>query len=122
MKWMTALAFAALMAGSAAAQNRQAEGVDVAQAAERLTTRMTGELGLSAEQAQQVNTINVKYLEKTMTMRDAPNQTVDGMDKTALLHARDAELKGVLTAEQYEKMMSMKGARPAGTQPTKPVQ
>ena len=117
---MTALA--ALLAGSASAQSNKGAGVDVAASAERLTTYMTTELGLSTDQAQQVKAINVKYLEKTMVMREAKDQTVDGMDKTALLDARDLELKGVLTTEQYDKMMSAKGPRPAKTAaPAHPV-
>ncbi|MBP8823685.1 MAG: hypothetical protein KBH07_08580 [Flavobacteriales bacterium] len=121
MKWMTALAFTALLAGSAAAQSKNGEVINVAQAAERLTTRMTDELGLSPEQAQQVNAVNVKYMEKTMVMRDAKDETVDGLDKAGLLAARDQELKGVLTADQFTKMMSMQGAGPAKATSTKEV-
>ena len=121
MKWMTALAFSALLAGSTMAQSKPGDGIDVAQAAERLTARMTTELSLSTDQSQQVHAINVKYLEKTMVMRDAADQTVDGMDKTGLLAARDEELKAVLTPEQFEHMISTKGVGPAKASGTKAV-
>lgn len=122
MKWMISLALAATMGASAFAQGgNKGGGINIPEAAERLTTRMTQELGLTTEQAAQVQAINVKFLEQTMVMRDKEADSHRGTDKAAVLEARDQELKVVLTADQFQKMKEMQGTRARTTPDGQPI-
>ena len=121
MKWMMTLALAAALAGSAHAQDKDRTGFNVPEAAQRLTARMTEELGLSTDQAAQVQALNEKYLRKTMVSREEAAGETGKPDKQAILAESERDLKGVLTARQFEKMQQMQGARPARTPEGKPI-
>ncbi|HRN36431.1 MAG TPA: hypothetical protein PLV70_07855 [Flavobacteriales bacterium] len=122
MKWMISLALAATMGASAFAQGgTKGGGINIPEAAERLTTRMTQELGLSPQQAEQVQALNVKFLEQTMVQRDQGAEGHRGVDKVAILEARDQELKAVLTADQFQKMKEMQGTRARTTPDGQPI-
>lgn len=113
MKWMMTLALAAALAASAQAQDKDRNGINVPEAAQRITAQMTEQLGLTTEQVAKVQALNEKFLEKTMVARDEAAKETGRQDKQAILAERERELKEVLTAEQFEKMRQAQGARPA---------
>ena len=78
-------------------------------AAQRLTERMQTELGLSEAQTAQVSAINLRYAERGQALRDQ-----SGGDRRATMQAaqalqseRNAELKTILTAQQYTQLEKM---------------
>ncbi len=125
---MMAMAAALLMAPQLQAQDkstspdmhhaRQHDGKgkaqkDPAARAEDTTERMTKQLGLSEEQAAKVAVINSTYAEKMKAER-AQSEADREARKTrmrAMKDARDAELKNVLTPEQFEKMLAQREAQ-----------
>ena len=77
--------------------------------AERQTEKMTTELGLTAEQTEQVGAINRRYAERGQQLRQQA-----GGDRRATMQAartlqteRNAELKAVLTAAQFTQLEKM---------------
>lgn len=85
-----------------------------AQRAEKRTEAMTEELGLNDEQSAKVESINGTF---TAGMAKLKQSGVDEDARKAqmksLRETRDAELKSVLTAEQYSKMMEQRRAKRA---------
>ncbi|MBL8000366.1 MAG: hypothetical protein JNL05_00270 [Flavobacteriales bacterium] len=77
--------------------------------AKRHTERMTQELGLTAEQSAKVGDINLRYVDVLADLK-ASGQDKEVMKEQgkALRDKRDEELKLVLTAEQYSKMMTLR--------------
>lgn len=77
--------------------------------AKRHTERMTQELGLTAEQSAKVGDINLRYVDVLADLK-ASGQDKEVMKEQgkALRDKRDEELKLVLTAEQYAKMMTLR--------------
>lgn len=100
---MIGLALALFTIGAAHAQAKQQRTPD--DRAKRQTERMTEELGLNADQATRVEAINAKYAEKGQAMRiEHKEKMADMKGKGAELHdARMADMKAVLTTEQYAK-------------------
>lgn len=76
---------------------------------ENHTEVMVKELGLSAEQTPKVEQINTRFA-KAMSDLKATGLDETSMNKraTVLRDGRDRELKGVLTPEQYEKMLTLR--------------
>ena len=86
----------------------QAQGKAPKSAAERAaqsTRHMTKELGLSAEQASQVEVISLKYAQQGEARRveREADRTAARQEGQGMRDAFAAELKTVLTEAQYEK-------------------
>lgn len=127
------LSFSVLMAVSltATAQQpggRRGGGGDPAQRAEMQTQLMVDSLSLSAKQAEKVKAINLSFAEKQKAAR-ANNQEGDWEKMRAtmdsLRNEHNAELKTVLTAEQYNHWLMVaerqfKGRGPGGNNPPPP--
>lgn len=77
--------------------------------AKRRTEKMTAELGLDGQRADAIYPINLSYARTTAELKQqklAKEQMQSRM--TALKDKRDADLKLVLTAEQYTKMLALR--------------
>jgi hypothetical protein len=89
------------------AQNGQMPSADVR--ASKMTEWMKTNLNLTADQATKVQELNMRYAVKTDSLRSG-SQSKD--DKRAAMKsdgaARDAELKGILTDEQYKTYQEKK--------------
>ena len=77
--------------------------------ATKLTEWMKTNLELSGDQVTQVKTINLKYANKTQELQ---TQSLSRKQKTQILKdndkAKDAELKDVLTTDQYNNYQAKK--------------
>jgi len=104
-KMLLSLAMATMAVGAANAQDavKQASPQD---RAEMRTEHMVKELGLNEDQTAKVKEINARYGEKMQAMRQAQKaELTEKRDTRAELEeARMAELKGVLTPDQYAKL------------------
>jgi periplasmic protein CpxP/Spy len=87
--------FIACAAGSMA-QDVQQERRTPEERAQAHTARMTKELGLTTEQAANVDAINRKYAAQTETMRTEQQQK-----RKTMREAHEAEMKAVLSPEQF---------------------
>lgn len=100
-KLLMVLAFAAATVG-ALAQDKNKTPQERAHAQ---TERMTKDLGLSAEQATKLEAMNLKYAEQIDALRAEQQAQREAMRKEgkgkAMREAREAELKALLTPEQY---------------------
>lgn len=69
--------------------------------------RMAKELGLSPEQQAKVEAIDLKYAERSQALRAEREAKEDGARKDdqgrAIRDAREVEMKGVLTPEQFSR-------------------
>ncbi len=104
------LAAGILIAPLAMAQDKQGkEQKTPEERAKRHTERMTQELGLTAEQSAKVGDINLRYVDVLADLK-ASGQDKEVMKEQgkALRDKRDEELKLVLTAEQYTRMMALR--------------
>ncbi|MEO8591057.1 MAG: hypothetical protein ABI432_16885 [Flavobacteriales bacterium] len=123
-KLMMIAALALLTAAGVQAQTKQQRTPAAAQAqdkpkqtpeerAKKLTARMTKDLGLSTEQATKVEALNLRYVEQAQalhTEREAQMAAQkDGKGKE-MRDAHDAELKAILTPDQYSKWMTEREA------------
>lgn len=74
------------------------------------TERMSKELGLTPDQAAKVEAINVKYADKAVDMRTErqAERTEVRKEGMAMRDAHDAEIKAVLTADQYAQWTAKK--------------
>lgn len=117
-KLMTSLALTLLIAGAAAAQVPQKERKTPEERAKHQTEMMTKNLALTAEQVPQVQTINLKYADQLGDLKEQPKGEKGAKRDAAkeLRDKRNAELKGVLTAEQYDKMIKGQEAMQARRQ------
>ena len=78
--------------------------MDPVKRAEQQTTLMTEKLSLSEAQAAKIKDINLKYAEKSKAMREANtngDRTAMRDQMTALRTEQDAELKSMLTSDQW---------------------
>lgn len=77
--------------------------MDPVKRAEKQTAMMTEQLSLSEAQATKVYEINLKYAEQSKTMREANTGDRSAMREqmTAMRTAQDAELKTMLTSDQW---------------------
>lgn len=81
--------------------------------AAKRTEQMTKDLGLSSEQVAKVNTINLNFARYSSDVEAAgKGADVEGRTK-ALKAKRDAELKAVLTPEQYTKYEEIRAKKQA---------
>lgn len=102
-RMMIVMAVALFTMEAATAQDKQQR--PAAERAKQQTERMTKELGLSTDQAAKVDAINAKYAEKADAIRaERKERMAETKGKGAALNeARMAEMKEVLTPEQYAK-------------------
>lgn len=81
--------------------------------AAKRTEQMTKDLGLSAEQVAKVNTINLNFARYNADVK-AAGAGADVKGRTeALKSKRDAQLKEVLTPEQYTKYEAIRAKKAA---------
>ena len=102
-RMMIGMALALFTLGAAHAQDKQQKTPE--ERAKNQTERMTTELGLNADQAAKVEVINLKYAQQADKLRaeHKADPTATKGKGSAMMDARMAELKGVLTPEQYAK-------------------
>lgn len=108
---MKKLMIIAVMAGMAvSAQAQEKAGKTSAERAQQRTERMTKELALTPEQKAKVEAINLRYAEKGAEVRQAreAERAQARKEGKAMHDAHDAEMKTVLTAEQYTKWVAHK--------------
>ena len=77
--------------------------------ANKLTDWMKKNLGLNDNQVSQVQALNLKYAQQNESLKggtDTKEQKMKTMKANET--ARDAELKGILTADQYKKWQAKK--------------
>ncbi|MBS1582933.1 MAG: hypothetical protein JST66_12095 [Bacteroidetes bacterium] len=112
-KLMTSLALTVLIAGSAAAQAPGREQKTPEERAQQQTELMTKHLGLTPEQVPQVKAINLKYVDRFSELRGRPRGEESGKKEAVkdLREQRNAELKAVLTPEQYDRMIKGQAER-----------
>lgn len=82
--------------------------------AEHQTVSMKHQLGLSEDQVEKVQAINLRYAEKLEAMRRTEDTQREAVKE--LSAARDEELKGVLTPEQMEAMLAGRAEKKAHMQ------
>lgn len=105
MKRSLIAAVALTLSFAAWAQTPQA--VDGAKQAEAITQRMTAELGLSPEQASEVEKINRELVERSIALQQATAKQREEGNYNDL----KVRMKQVLTAEQYERYLNLQQTR-----------
>jgi len=113
-KKLIALLFAILLGFSLSAQVKGKETRSPEEMAQRQTEKMKLELQLTDAQVAQVQQINLKYAMASEQMRKAGG-TPEAMkeQRKTESHQKDAELKSVLTPEQYAKLEQIREERKA---------
>lgn len=80
--------------------------------ADKRTATMTEELGLTAEQTTKVDAINERHAKAVAQLRQAGLVEEARKERMKVLrNSRDNDLKQVLTAEQYDKMLALRKER-----------
>jgi periplasmic protein CpxP/Spy len=96
------------------------------QRAEKQTEQMQKNLGLSDDQFTKVKQINLNFQTQIDKLRSNGSSNNDPQQMhtqmKALRDQRDADLKGVLTTDQYTKMQSMQHPQRPGAAPATPQQ
>lgn len=97
-----------LCAGLTSIQAQRGGGwnADPAERAKQQTERMTESLSLSEKQAEKVGEINLKYAKKMADARESyTGEDRSGMREImrTIFDEQNAELKGVMTSDQYEQ-------------------
>lgn len=103
---------AMLTAATVAAHAQEKDRKSPQERAHMMTGKMTKELSLDTEQAAKIEAINLKYADQVEAMRaereaEREARLKDGKGK-AMREAHDAEIKAVLTPEQYVKWQAQK--------------
>ncbi len=101
----------AVLAGmTLAAQAQEKDRKTPEERAKVRTERMTKELALSPEQQAKVEAINLKYADQAEVIRAEreAERTAKREAAEAMHAAHDAEMKAVLTADQYTKWVAKK--------------
>ena len=115
MKQLMMAAVLAVMTLGAQAQDKAHEKKSATERAAVRTERMAKELGLSADQQARVKELNLRYA-KEAEVRHADDQAkreVRHKEMRSRKEAYDAELKGMVSDEQYVKWRKMQEARKA---------
>lgn len=94
-------------ATSYAQRGRRGSNLTAEQRAEKATKKLTKKLGLNADQIAQVQVANLKM----QTAKDAARTNRDRAAMKSASEAYRAELKTILTSEQYAKFEQMKKKR-----------
>jgi len=102
------MAMALLVGGIAFGQDKSAS-----ERATRLTTRLTKDLSLNADQAQKINDINLGIAGKNQGIRDNTTFTAEQKKEiySSNYEAAKSMYKGVLTDAQYTKFMALEKER-----------
>ena len=101
---------AALASMTLAAQAQEKEKRTPQERAKARTEHMTKELALSPDQQAKVEAINLKYADQVEAVRSEreAERTAKREAAKAMHDAHDAEMKAVLTADQYTKWVAKK--------------
>ncbi|MGV3638224.1 MAG: hypothetical protein ACO1NQ_11345 [Flavobacteriales bacterium] len=101
---------AALASMTVAAQAQEKARKTPEERAKARTERMTKELSLSPEQQAKVEAINLKYADQVEAVRaEHEAERTAKRDAAKAMHdAHDAEMKAVLTPDQYTKWVAQK--------------
>ncbi|MBL7955372.1 MAG: hypothetical protein JNJ91_10060 [Flavobacteriales bacterium] len=101
---------AVLASMTLAAQAQEKEKRTPQERAKARTEHMTKELALSPEQQAKVEAINLKYADQVEAVRSEreAERTAKREAAKAMHDAHDAEMKAVLTADQYTKWVAKK--------------
>jgi len=101
---------AALASMTVAAQAQEKDRKTPQERAKLRTEHMTKELELSPEQQAKVEAINLKYADRVEAVRaEREAERTAKRDAAEAMHAaHDAEMKAVLTADQYTKWVAKK--------------
>lgn len=122
MKLLMTLALSVLLLGNAFAQSTKGQSPTPAGRAAHATERMTKQLELNAQQVDQVNAMYVKYAEQ-LDDRQAGEATGNrGHEKEKLTARMDADLKAILTPEQYGKWMELQKGHEKRTEDGREIQ
>ena len=91
------------------AQQVQRPGGDPVSMADKQTSEMISPLDLTQDQTNKVKEINLKYIKKTQQLREQlrGNKSTAQTLRTTLNNEKNAEMKLVLTEDQYKKYESM---------------
>jgi hypothetical protein len=102
---------------------QQGQGGTPEERAKRQTEMMKTELKLTAAQEPKVDAINLKYAKKMQEARNTTDTAVRRKTFETLNKQKDAELKGVFTADQFKKyqqiIAEIKARRKQGGGPQK---
>lgn len=113
------LTLALATAVCATAQTAAPNGPSAEERAQQRTTEMVSQLGLSAQQQEQVGAINLTFVQQL----DEVHQSVAAQDRAArgkaLKDERDRLLKNVLSEVQYDRMIELRQAGRSGA-PARP--
>lgn len=102
-----AIVFGILVSATAFAQEKpQRSRMTPEERAERISARLTEELALTEEQAEEVKNIHLKYAKQAEAEREARMQAMKEQHA-----AMENELKGVLNEDQYQKLEEKKTER-----------
>jgi periplasmic protein CpxP/Spy len=96
---------------SGIAQDGEMEGKGKKTPEERAKHRtevMTKELGLSPEQIARVNTVNITYARAIGEVKEMKDPEAKTVRSKALRETRDNDMKTILTADQFAKMVSLR--------------
>lgn len=102
MKLLITLTLSVLLMGNAFAQSIKGQPAVSADRAAHTTERMTKQLALTPEQTKQVSVMNVKYAQQADELQQVDKEHKAEM-KEKLQGSMEAELKAILTPEQYGK-------------------
>ena len=106
---MTVIALLVMIANVSAQASEQLKNSTPEQRAQKITDWMKTNLQLTDEQAMSVHAINLKYANENESLKE---DTSDRRAKYKKLkntqEAKDQELKGALTAEQFNTYLSKK--------------
>lgn len=100
---------AALLCTTTKAQDATRKTHSPGERAEKRTEQMTTELGLDADQAAKLEAMNKRYAEEMRALEPTEAERQAKREKMKDIQTRrDAELKVLLTEEQYAKMMELR--------------
>jgi periplasmic protein CpxP/Spy len=102
-----AIVFGILVSATAFAQQRpERSRMTPEERAERISARLTEDLELTEEQAEEVKSIHLKYAKQAEAEREARMQAMKEQHA-----AMEEEMKAVLSEEQYQKLEEKKEER-----------
>jgi periplasmic protein CpxP/Spy len=110
---MIAAIFTMTFAGAFAQRgqgSRQKESMTPEQRAEKMTMKMSDELGLSEDQKQKIYEINLENAEKRQAQREAMEEERNAKraEMQAQMKKQNEEIEAVLTPEQKDKWQEVK--------------
>ncbi len=122
MKLLMTLALSFLLLGNAFAQSTKGQSPTPTERATRATERMTKQLELNPEQVDQVNAMYVKYAEQLDDRQAGETTGNTNHEKEKLTALMDADLKAILTPEQYGKWTELQKRHEKRTEDGREIQ